>query len=215
MRGQAPPAYLAGHSLGEYNALLAAGVFDFLTGLRLVKMRSELMARERGGGMAAVIGLRPEKISEVIRKNGLTSIDVANLNSPLQAVISGPADEIRSVEVFFEAAGAQLFMPLKVSGAFHSRSMAGAAAEFARFLGPMSLATPRIPVVANSTADFYPRENASETIKSLLVNQITCPVRWTESIRLLQSRGVTEFKEVGPGNVLTRLQQQFQQQRDR
>src|SRR5438128_12613700 len=86
------PAYLAGHSLGEYNALLAAGVFDFLTGLRLVKKRGELMSRARNGGMGAVIGLGASVIAKVIKESGLATLDVANFNSPLQTVISGPVE---------------------------------------------------------------------------------------------------------------------------
>src|SRR5258708_4248747 len=87
------PAYLAGHSLGEYNALLAAGVFDFLTGLRLVKKRGELMSQARNGAMGAVIGLGVTMIAKVIREQGLTSLDIANFNSPLQTAVSGPSEE--------------------------------------------------------------------------------------------------------------------------
>src|SRR5215469_5241071 len=101
------PGYLAGHSLGEYNALLAAGVFDFLTGLRLVKKRGELMAQAKNGGMGAVIGLGALMIAKVIRENGLANIDVANFNSPSQTVVSGRVDDIRRAGPFFEKAGAQ------------------------------------------------------------------------------------------------------------
>jgi malonyl CoA-acyl carrier protein transacylase len=209
LRSGPPPAYVAGHSLGEYSALLAAGVFDFMTGLRLVKMRGELMARARDGGMGAVIGLSPSKIAEVIETNGLTSIDVANFNSPSQTVVSGPTDAIKRAGPYFERSGARMFMPLQVSAAFHSRYMADAAAEFASFLAPMSFAAPRIPVVANVTADLYASDDASEVVKAMLVKQITHPVRWTQSVQFLQSRGVNEFKEIGPGNVLAKLVQQI------
>src|SRR5215813_13338065 len=91
------PAFVAGHSLGEYNALLAAGVFDFLTGLRLVKKRGELMSQARNGGMGAVIGLSADAIAKLIRENGLASIDVANFNSPSQIVLSGPVEDIKRV----------------------------------------------------------------------------------------------------------------------
>jgi len=205
------PAYAAGHSLGEYNALLAAGVFDFLTGLRLVVKRGELMSQARNGGMAAVIGLGADRIPQVIQENGLTSVDVANFNTPSQTVVSGPVDDIKRAGPFFENAGAQMYIPLQVSAAFHSRYMADAAQAFAAFLAPLSFAAPRIPVVANVTARLYPTENASETVKSLLVRQITQSVLWTESIRFLAGQGVTEFREVGPGNVLTRMVQQIQQ----
>src|SRR5215471_15341352 len=210
----ARPAYLAGHSLGEYNALLAAGVFDFLTGLRLVQRRGELMSRAKNGGMAAVIGLGARLVANVIRENGLASIDVANFNTPSQTVVSGPVEDVRRAGPLFEKAGARLYMPLQVSAAFHSRYMADAAKAFADFLDPVPFAAPKIPVVANATAQPYPTDRGSESIKSLLVKQITHSVQWTQSIRFLISQGVTQFSEMGPGNVLTRMTQQIQQEED-
>jgi malonyl CoA-acyl carrier protein transacylase len=207
----ARPAYLAGHSLGEYNALLAAGVFDFMTGLRLVKKRGELMSQARNGGMGAVIGLSPVMIAKVIQDNGLKSIDVANFNTPSQTVVSGPAGDIKTAGPLFEKGGAQMYIPLQVSAAFHSRYMAESAKAFADFLAPLSFAAPRTPVVANVTAQPYPADNASESVKSMLVNQITHPVQWSQSIRFLIDQGVTQFSEVGPGNVLTRMVLQIQQ----
>lgn len=208
------PSYLAGHSLGEYNALLAAGAFDFLTGLRLVQKRGELMSQAKNGGMGAVIGLNAAAISKVIADNGLSSIDVANYNTPSQTVVSGPVDDIKRSGPFFEKGGAQMFIPLQVSAAFHSRYMADAAKAFADFLAPMSFSAPRIPVIANVTAQPYPAENASESVKSMLVKQITSSVRWTDSVRFLIGQGVTQFSEMGPGNVLTRMVQQIQQSKD-
>lgn len=205
------PAYVAGHSLGEYNALLAAGVFDFLTGLKLVRKRGELMSQARNGGMGAVIGLDAGTISKVIADNGLTSLDVANFNTPVQTVVSGPVDDIKRAGPFFEGAGAQMFIPLQVSAAFHSRYMADASKAFGDFLAPMSFAAPKIPVVANATAQPYPSDNASESVKSLLARQITSSVLWTQSVRYLISQGVAQFSEMGPGNVLTRMVQQIQQ----
>jgi malonyl CoA-acyl carrier protein transacylase len=208
------PAYVAGHSLGEYNALLAAGVFDFLTGLRLVKKRGELMSQAKNGGMGAVIGLGALMIAKVIRESGLANIDVANFNSPSQTVVSGRVDDIRRAGPFFEKAGAQMYIPLQVSAAFHSRYMADAARAFADFLAPMSFAPSRIPVVANVTAQPYPTDKVSASVKSLLANQITHSVQWAQSIRFLIAQGVTQFSEMGPGNVLTRMVQQIQQQKD-
>ncbi len=204
----ARPDYLAGHSLGEYNALLAAGVYDFLTGLRLVKKRGELMSQARNGGMGAVIGLGPDAIARVIAERGLGGIDVANFNSPAQTVVSGPVADIARAGPLFEAAGARMFMPLPVSAAFHSRYMADAAKEFAAFLAPMTFSAPKTPVVANVTAQPYPDDGAA--MKSLLVEQITRSVQWTQSVRYLIANGVTGFSEMGPGNVLTRLVQQIQ-----
>jgi malonyl CoA-acyl carrier protein transacylase len=211
LRGGSRPTYVAGHSLGEYNALLAAGVFDFLTGLRLVKRRGELMSQAKDGGMAAVIGMDAPRIAQVLSDNGMSSIDVANFNSPSQTVISGPSEDIKRAAPIFESAGARMYMPLQVSAAFHSRYVANAATQFAEFLAPMSFAAPKVPVVANVTAELYPTENPSEAAKSLLVKQITHAVKWTQSVRFLLVRGVTEFKEIGPGNVLTRLVQQIRQ----
>jgi malonyl CoA-acyl carrier protein transacylase len=212
------PAYLAGHSLGEYNALLAAGVFDFLTGLRVVKKRGELMSQAKNGGMGAVIGLGASTIEKVIKENGLANLDVANFNTPSQTVISGPVEDIQRAGPLFERGGARMYMPLPVSAAFHSRYMADAARAFADFLAPMSFAAPRIPVIANVTARPYPNgngaANSSEPVKSLLVDQIANSVLWTQSVRFLLSQGVTQFSEMGPGNVLTRMVQQIQQEKD-
>ncbi|MFZ5638596.1 MAG: ACP S-malonyltransferase [Pseudomonadota bacterium] len=205
------PDYVAGHSLGEYNALLAAGVFDFLTGLRLVKKRGELMSQAKDGGMAAVIGLDADAIANVLRDNGLGGIDVANFNSPSQTVVSGPVEEIKRAGPLFEAAGARMCMPLPVSAAFHSRYMEDAAKQFAEFLAPMTFAVPKVPVIANVTAEPYPVEDASEAVKALLVRQITHSVQWVRSVRYLGAQGVDQFAEMGPGNVLTRLVQQIQQ----
>ena len=210
----ARPAYLAGHSLGEYNALLAAGVFDFLTGLRLVQKRGELMSQAKNGGMAAVIDLGASLVAKVIKENGLASIDVANFNSPSQTVVSGPIEDIRRAGPLFEKGGARIYMPLHVSAAFHSRYMANAAKAFADFLASMSFAAPKTPVIANVTARPYPTDNASESVKSLLVDQMAHSVQWTQSIRFLIGQGVTQFSEMGPGNALTRLAQQIQQEKD-
>jgi malonyl CoA-acyl carrier protein transacylase len=208
------PDYLAGHSLGEYNALLAAGVFDFLTGLCLVKKRGELMSQAKNGAMGAVIGLGASIIAKVIKENGLSSLDVANFNSPSQTVVSGPVEDIKRAGLIFEKAGARMYLPLRVSAAFHSRYMADAAQAFAAFLAPIAFSAPKSYVIANVTAQPYPLHNASESVKALLVSQMARSVRWTESIRFLISQGVTQFSEIGPGNVLTKSVQQIQQEKD-
>lgn len=203
------PSYVAGHSLGEYNALLAAGVFDFLTGLRLVKKRGELMAQARTGGMGAVIGLSSDQILRVLKDNGLTNIDVANFNTPSQTVISGPLEDIKSVGPFFEKAGARLYLQIPVGAAFHSRYMADSAGIFADFLRPLSFETPKLPVMSNVTAAPYPTTEAAEAVKSLLSKQITHPVEWERCVRFLVRQGCTEFREIGPGNVLTKMLQEI------
>ena len=205
--------YLAGHSLGEYNALLAAGVFDFLTGLRLVKKRGELMSQAKNGSMGAIVGLGVSTITNILGHNGFSRLDVANYNAPLQTVISGPADDINQIGPIFERAGASLYMPLPVSAAFHSRYMTDSAKAFGDFLSTMTFSAPRTTVIANVTGQPYPTLNASEGVKSLLVQQIDHSVRWIQSIRFLLGRGVSEFAEMGPGNVLTRTVQQIQQEK--
>jgi malonyl CoA-acyl carrier protein transacylase len=203
------PQYLAGHSLGEYNALLAAGAFDFLTGLRLVQKRGELMSQAQNGGMAAVIGLSPSNIAQVIKSNGLTSIDVANFNSPGQTIISGPKDDIARAAAFFEKAGVKMYIPLTVSAAFHSRYVADAAHEFDQYLQGFTFNALQTPVVANVTGRLYPSGDPSAVIRATLVRQIAQPVLWAPTVQFLLNRGESEFTEIGPGNVLTRLIQEI------
>ncbi len=195
-----PPQYLIGHSLGEYAALFAAGAFDFVTGLKLVQKRGELMAQASGGGMLAVINLPEERIKFLLRANGLDSIDFANFNSPKQIVLSGLAADIAKANELL-ANEALMCVPLKVSGAFHSRYMQAAAGEFAKFMAPFEFSPLKAKVIANVTAELY----SDNLIKENLVKQISHPVRWTETIRYLKNKGETVFIEVGPGNVLTRL----------
>jgi malonyl CoA-acyl carrier protein transacylase len=202
------PQFVAGHSLGEYDALLAAGAFDFITGLRLVKKRGELLSQVKNGSMAAVVGVSPARIEQILRENALTSLDVANFNSTSQTVISGPMEDIKRAAPRFEAAGARLYMPLPVSAAFHSRYMARAAHEFADFLRPVVFHELRIPVIANVTGKPYP---GASSIAELLVKQIAGSVLWVQSVSYLTEHGVTAFTELGPGNVLTRLVQEIQQ----
>jgi malonyl CoA-acyl carrier protein transacylase len=161
------PSFVAGHSLGEYNALLAAGAFDFLTGLRLVQKRGELMARVKQGGMAAVIGLEKPRIVDLISRD-FRELDVANYNSPSQTVVSGPLDVIGRAGPAFERAGASMYIPLLVSAAFHSRYMQQAAAEFADVVHGVPFGALRIPVISNVTAEPYPQQAEPGAAQSLL-----------------------------------------------
>jgi malonyl CoA-acyl carrier protein transacylase len=196
------PAFVAGHSLGEYNALLAAGAFDFATGLELVRRRGELMGRVRGGGMAAVIGLEPARIEAILAASEAgRRLDVANFNSDEQTVLAGPLDDLAAVRPTFEASGARAFMPLKVSAPFHSRYMRDAEAEFADVLAGVRFRALSMPVIANATGEPYPLDRVGET----LAGQIGHSVRWLASMRYLLAQGVTDFEEVGPGRVLTKL----------
>jgi len=195
------PDFVAGHSLGEYDALFAAGVIDFRSGISLVSERARLMGRESGGAMAAVIGLTADQIQQVLTDANLAEIDLANLNSPGQTVISGPEKEIIAAESWFEKAGAQLYRRLPVSAAFHSRYMARAEEDFRRFLQSITFAEPRIPVLSNVSA----RPHVGSDLPANLAAQITHPVRWTELIEWLLQKPDPQFVEIGPGNVLTGL----------
>ena len=163
------------------------------------------MVKVTGGGMAAVIGMQPDKIKQVLKDASFESIDIANLNSPKQTVISGRKEDIDAVKTVFEDAGVRLFIPLKVSGAFHSRYMQEAQNEFADFLKSFEFQPVQIPVIANFTAAPY---QDTETVNNM-VQQISSPVRWVESIQYLKQQPEPEFEEVGPGNVLTKLIKQI------
>lgn len=197
------PDIIAGHSLGEYNALLAAGAFDFLTGLRLVKKRGELMSQEKGGAMAAIVGLDVDNIRKCLEQETLHGIDFANFNSPMQTVISGSSEEINQAIVALEMAGAEMCIPLWVSASFHSRYMKKTAAFFEEFLGQFEFKKLTLPVISNVTAMPYPTDLA--TLPSLLVRQISEPVQWTNSIRHMMALGAEEYIELGPATVLSPL----------
>ena len=199
--GATQPDYVAGHSLGEYCALFVAGVIDFETGLRLVQKRGKLMAQAKDGGMAAIIGLTEKEIKDVIQSNRLQTIDIANLNAPLQTVISGPKDDILQVQSVFDALSEVRYIVLNVSGAFHSRLMVDVWREFSQYIHQFTFSAMKIPVISNVLARPYTNEN----IKQLLTDQIIYAVKWTESIHYLLERNVADFVEVGPGNILSKL----------
>ncbi|MDO8387771.1 MAG: ACP S-malonyltransferase [Polaromonas sp.] len=214
MQGRGRPKYLAGHSVGEYNALQAGGAFDFITGLKLVRKRGELMSQAQNGGMGAVVGLTVDQIQAVLRDQGLDGLDVANYNAPTQTVLSGPLEDIKRAGPLMEKAGAKLFVPLPVSAAFHSRYMKDAAQAFDAFLAGFSFQPLAGQVLSNVTGSLYPMSaESTAAIRSLLVQQIASPVLWAPGVRYLVARGASSFKEVGPGNVLTRLVQQITQYR--
>ena len=195
-----PPAYLVGHSLGEYVALFAADAFDFETGLRLVRRRGELMSRVAGGGMAAVVGCDLAAVTAALDAPGLADLDIANHNAPDQFVLAGPTDRLSEAAALFEGLGAR-FVPLNVSAPFHSRYMRPVAEEFGRFLGGVAVHRPALPVLANVDAGPYDPDLVAQT----LVRQIVSPVRWVDTIRYLMDRGDFTFDELGPGRVLTTL----------
>lgn len=195
--------FLAGHSLGEYNALLAAGVFSFETALRLVKKRGELMGAASGGGMAAVLGIAAQEVRAALDEHGLDEIDIANVNSPTQTVIAGRKDKLAEAAELLARKNVRC-VTLNVSAAFHSRHMRAAQAEFAEFLQSFTFASPEVPVIANATARPYDHTRIAETLAA----QIASPVQWVDSIRYVLGKGDVEFQEMG-ASVLTKMVQEI------
>jgi trans-AT polyketide synthase/acyltransferase/oxidoreductase domain-containing protein len=202
--GSSAPNFVAGHSLGEFNALFAAGVFDFLTGVRLVRQRAQLMSQAQGGGMAAILKC-PENTIRAVLDEQFPTLDIANLNSPNQIVISGEVTDLDRCLPALQKEGATCIR-LRVSAAFHSRHMRPAMEAYSDFLKGFQFDCPKIPVISNVTA----LPHSPETLTSLLARQIVSSVRWTESILYLIHQGVSEFVELGPGKVLTKLAQEIQ-----
>ncbi len=190
----------AGLSLGEFTALAAAGVMTFEDGLKVVRARGRFMheaCEATRGGMAAIIGLAEGPLREVCEATGVT---LANLNSPGQIVISGELDRIPAAVAAAKAKGARKAVPLPVAGAYHSPLMQSAQSRLAAELASLRLTAPRVPVIANVTA--RPHGDPA-SIASLLVDQVTRPVRWEDSIRYLLADGFTRFIELGPGTALS------------
>jgi malonyl CoA-acyl carrier protein transacylase len=209
LRTHGRPDAVTGHSLGEYNALMAAGAFDLLTGVRLVARRAELMASVSHGGMVAVLKVPADRVVRMLGEPALAALDVANFNTPTQTVIAGPLDALAQAVAAFEREGASC-VALPLSAPFHSRYMADVARQFAPFLESVPFGSLAIPVVSNVTAQPYPQFGPA-SIRSLLIRQMAQPVRWVDCVRRLSSLGMTSFKEAGPGGILTRLCQQIEQ----
>ena len=196
------PDFLIGHSLGEYVALFAAGAFDFAAGLRFVQRRAKLMNQAPAGAMAAVIGCDCNAVETLLRETGVTSIDIANINTQQQTVVAGPCEDIERLKPVVESRGAR-YVRLNVSAPFHSRYMRSVAEEFGQFLGEAKFQALRIPVIANVTGRPY----RSGEVRETLIRQVASPVNWLDSIRYLMREGTFTFVELGPGDVLTRLVQ--------
>lgn len=197
----------AGHSLGEFSAYVAAGALTFADGVRTVRRRGELMQQSgnaRPGTMAALLGLDDDAVARVCveASNGDEVCVPANYNSPGQIVISGDVPAVERALDLAKAAGARRAVLLNVSGAFHSPLMEVAEQGLTAQLAGVEFARPSFPVVSNVTTG--PVSDAAEA-RRLLVEQLTSPVRWTESMRTMLDAGVTQFNEIGPGNVLTGL----------
>ena len=196
------PSFVAGHSLGEYTALLAAGVCDFSSAVRLARERGRLMheaGQQRPGAMSAIMGLDEIKLAEVCKASDTV---MANINSPGQIVISGDAENIKKAMELATAAGASRAVPLQVSGAFHSPLMQPAVEGMTKYLDATTFKTPSIPVIGNVTA--LPLATP-EDVKTELKKQLTSPVQWIRTIEYMVEHGTTIIIEIGPGRVLAGL----------
>lgn len=197
------PSAMAGHSLGEYTALVAAGSLEFEDAVRLVRKRGQYMQEAvpvGEGGMAAVMGLSSGEVVEVCRKASKSGvIEAVNLNCPGQVVVAGDIAGLKAVEPLLKEAGARRFVPLPVSAPFHSSLMIPAGEKLAGDLDDVAIRDPEIPVVANVSADLV---HTGREVKDSLIRQVYSPVRWEESILRLLSLGIDTFIEVGPGKVL-------------
>jgi [acyl-carrier-protein] S-malonyltransferase len=196
------PAFAAGHSLGEYMALALAGVFDTATAVRLARERGRLMheaGKIRPGGMAAIIGMDEATLAGVCRE---TDTCLANINCPGQIVISGAAESVTRASELARARGASRAIPLQVSGAFHSPLMQSAVDGMEKFIASLSFREPKIPVIANTTAQPLTSANA---VRAEILNQLCHPVQWQRSGEYMINNGVSTFIEIGPGKVLTGL----------
>jgi [acyl-carrier-protein] S-malonyltransferase len=202
-----PPAFLAGHSLGEYSALVASGGLHFADAVRLTRVRGELMARagqRSPGSMAAILGIEDDRVAAICARAASETgrvVQVANYNSPGQVVISGEKPGVeRAMELANEERGRSRL--LAVSIAAHSALMASIVDEFAAHVAATPLASPAIPVIGNLSA--LPL-TGPDRIRDELVGQLTGSVRWTESVRMMMEEGVDHFVEIGPGAVLIGL----------
>ena len=193
------PDYVAGHSLGEYSALVAAGALELGDALRLVRLRGQLMEEYGRGGMLAVIGLDEETLQVVANESGT---EVANFNAPGQMTLSGSADALAVAEIALKERGARRVIRLAVNGAFHSSLMASVADALAQEIDRTPVSKPRVPLVTNVNAEPIAHP---DDIRRELVDQICASVQWTRSVQTMIELGVTHLYEIGSGNVLTGL----------
>ncbi|MEA2088086.1 MAG: ACP S-malonyltransferase [Candidatus Caldatribacteriota bacterium] len=204
------PSIVAGHSLGEYSALVASSAIKFEDAVKLVRKRGEYMqsATPAGtGSMLAIIGLEKDEISEMCEEiKDIGIAEIANHNSPTQIVVSGEIKALERLAIMAKEKGARMAIPLKVSAPFHSSFMETAKENLARYLEKIKIDNPKIPVSCNVSADYI---NNKEEVRSSLIKQMTHPVRWVDSITKMYSEGIDYFIEVGPGKVLKGLIKQI------
>ena len=206
---QIRPQVVAGHSLGEYSAILAAGVLDYPAALRVVKRRAELMeeaSKNSKGAMAAVIGLPASTVASTCEEID-EMVEAVNFNSPSQTVIAGEVEGINKAIRSLREKGAARVVLLPVSGAFHTPLMTRAASRFSRFLDEIDFGEPSCPIIANVDAEYKIRGDA---VKEALKRQIDHPVLWEESMKKILQEKIDLFLEVGPGKVLRSLMQRIE-----
>lgn len=195
-------AAAAGLSLGEWSALHMAGALSFEDALRVLEARGRFMqeaCEEREGGMISILGLPADKLRDIAAAAG---VEIANLNSPEQTVLSGEKSRIPEVEKMATAAGAKRAIPLNVAGAFHSRLMQSAALKLEEFLKTVTFKAPCIPVMANVTGAPH---GSPDEIRQTMVRQVTSPVQWVGCVQRIQQLGIKSYVECGPGKVLSGL----------
>ncbi len=214
----AGPVFVAGHSMGEYTALVAAGAIPFADGLRLVRERGRLM-KQAGtttpGLMAAVLGLEEGQVAALCAEAATQTggvVQVANDNCPGQIVISGDRAGVEAAVPLLEAAGARKVVTLAVSIAAHSPLMQPAAEELAAAIAATPISAPNVPVIGNTTAELL---TDAATIRAELLAQLTGSVRWTASMQRAVAAGITEFIEIGPGDVLSGLMKRIERKANR
>lgn len=199
-RGLLPDAdYVAGHSLGEYSALVASGALSLEDGLQLVRKRGELMQQHGAGAMAAILGMDSASVAAVASDAG---VDVANYNAPDQTTISGTHDAVEKAMTLAKERGAKRAILLPVSAAFHSTLMKGAEEGMLPYLMAVPMVPPDVPMVGNVDAAILAE---TDDVRQELIHQICGSVRWVDVVRTLSSEGVTHFIEIGPGKVLAGL----------
>ncbi|HVX30816.1 MAG TPA: ACP S-malonyltransferase [Nitrolancea sp.] len=199
-RGQVPePQLVAGHSLGEYSALVASGALDLADGARLVRKRGELMEQHGLGGMIAVLGLDDLVVNEIATLSGA---EVANINAPGQITLSGRSDALERATQLAREAGARRVIPLAVNVAFHCSLMAPVVAELQPMIAEIPFKRPAVPLIANVDARLL---SEPDDLRAELAAQITASVRWVDVIQRAMEHGVTSLFEIGPGKVLSGL----------
>lgn len=207
------PGAVAGHSLGEYSALVAAGSIKFYDAVRLVRMRGQFMQEAvplGKGGMMAVLGMAPEDMVEGCRRaSGTGIVEAANFNCPGQVVVSGEIDALKKAQDIFKELGAKRCILLQVSAPFHSSMMVSAGEKMIKELSKVEIKDPAVPLVANISADYI---STADGVRDALIRQISGPVLWEQSMRRLIDDGYTLFVEVGPGQVLTGLMKKINRQ---